>query len=313
MTTTFGGDVLVGGNIAVGGFVVSGTLSAGTATVPNLTLTNSLTIGDVVVQEVGTTLDFSGPTITGLTLCGAAVGGGVPDPLTISNLNVTVSAVIPDIAGLSQLNSVAVIVDTTSNVVAIGPNVLGGATTYANGVMFGINAGSNNAGTNVVAIGVGAGTGNTGSNCIFLGDGGVDTANTDANRFRVHSGFVGVAPLLLGDLANSQLAIGTTTLSGALNVSGAATISGDLYLSAVRQPVVQFGRAGIAATDTSVSVVLGTPYIDTSYAVQVTGADSSIETRVWATAADTSSFGIFIVNPAASDLSLHWTTFGYLF
>jgi hypothetical protein len=296
MATTFGGDVIVGGNIAAGGFVVSGTLSSGTATVPNLSLTNSLTIGDIVIQETGTTLDFSGPTITGLTLCGAAIGG-IPDPLSVTAIE-----------NLTSLNGVSVFTNSTNEVVGFGTNVFGGASVTTNGVALGINAGSNNGGGNVVAIGVGAGTGNTGSNCIFLGDGGLYPANTDPNRFIVYS-TDSSAPLLIGDLSEKYLSIGTNTLSGALNVKGTATVE-DLYITTVRQPMIQFGSAVILSNDLSVTVTLPASYPDTGYAIQLTGADLNIEPRVWGTPIDATNFSItFVANPT-NDATVYWTTFG---
>jgi hypothetical protein len=297
MATTFGGDVIVGGNIAVGGFVVSGTLSSGTTTIPSLALTNSLTIGDIVVQPTGTTLDFSGPTITGLTLCGAAIGGGVTDPLVVTAID-----------GLLTLNGVSVFTNSTNEVVGLGTNVFGGASVTTNGVALGINAGSNNGGTNVVAIGVGAGTGNAGSNCIFLGDGGLYPANSDSDRFVVYSTDSN-APLLLGDLVGKQLSIGTNTLSGALNVKGVATVE-DLYITTARQPMVQFGVATISSTDTSTTVPLPVSYPDTGFAIQITGADSNVQPGIWAAPVDATSFTVvFGANPPA-DATVYWTTFG---
>lgn len=475
MATTFGGDVIVGGNIAVGGFVVSGTLSSGTATVPNLTLTNSLTIGDVVVQKVGNSLDFSGPTITGLTLCGAAIGGGggggVPDPLTVSNLYVTASMTVGSggkniivgrsdylVEGVTDLSAGGLTIftsgpnnvialgtsalantDTTTvnnvvllgtnagyqmgtvgsvvgigqnaalgnsnyelvaigtgaasnvsggaagNLIAIGSNAAANGYAGANLIALGENAGSSNStsltshciaigtsaavgvggvgmmiaigsnaaaggggGNDLIAIGTGAASGvagladvciaigsnalagdsgsstiaignaagqsNAGDNCIFLGRNNGDPTNTQSDRFRVYSGY-GSNPFLFGNLSNRQLAIGTETLSGALNVSGAATISGDLYLSAVRQPVVQFGQATVLSNTSFVDVTVTTPYIDTSYVVQVTGADLNANGAFWTSVTDASSFRI---RPQAgpnvgADMLVNWTTFGYLF
>lgn len=87
-------------------------------------------------------------------------------------------------------------------------------------------AGQNNAGNNVTAIGFNSGYGNTGSNSIFLGNNPLNTLYSGNNLFVVYG--TSSAPLIYGDSLTKKVAIGTSTLSGTLNVGGDTNINGTI-------------------------------------------------------------------------------------
>jgi cytoskeletal protein CcmA (bactofilin family) len=141
-----------------------------------------------------------------------------------------------------------------TNVVAIGQEACANNTGSAVNAI-GHLAGTSNTGSFVNAIGRSAGFSNTGSYCTFIGSNATPGyVNTDDYIFDVYSANTDLSvSFLYGNISTNQVAIGTRTLSGALNVSGDVYVSGSVYTASQSIYVGDVKLSATAANELTIS------------------------------------------------------------
>jgi cytoskeletal protein CcmA (bactofilin family) len=144
-----------------------------------------------------------------------------------------------------------------TNVVAIGQEACANNTGSAVNAI-GHLAGTSNTGSFVNAIGRSAGFSNTGSYCTFIGSNATPGyVNTDDYIFDVYSANTDLSvSFLYGNISTNQVAIGTRTLSGALNVSGDVYVSGSVYTASQSIYVGDVKLSSTAANELTISGAL---------------------------------------------------------
>jgi hypothetical protein len=263
-------DLVVGGNIVVGGFLQQGTDLTATVVIPT-----SLTISGIevsVIDNEGLRVDFSGAGLVGLSICG--------DPIISSTQFNTLSAEFIDISG--QVNTLSA--------------------DFLN-----LSTGFNTLSAEFIDI-----------------SGQVNTLSATVVNYST-------------SFSTLQLAVGTTTLSGALNVSGDVYVSGSVYtasqsvyvgeaqisqnqtaleftstsitISGIAQPVFQHDN-GIL-TGGTVTVVLDRAYDSTSF-YQVSITPYGDNSGFYVTKDTPSQFIVTEANGGTGNWSFGWLTFGFI-